>query len=116
MQTNRSELLCMVEFAINNSEHLATKYTHVFMNYGRHPLTPFGRTILPLRELGIDMPDVEFLSLQMEEVWANALQNLTEARDRFKSYADLKRVEKKYKLEDMVMLRSNIMPPVFGVR
>jgi hypothetical protein len=88
MQTNWSELLCMVEFAINNSKHSSTKYTPFFTVYWRHPLTPFARTVLPLKDLGLDMPGVEFLSSQMEEVWANALQNLKEARDRLKSYAD----------------------------
>jgi hypothetical protein len=59
MQTNWSELLCMVKFAINNSKHSSTKDTPFFMTFGRHPLTPFARTVLPLKELGLDMPSVE---------------------------------------------------------
>jgi transposase InsO family protein len=49
MQTNWSHLLCMVEFAINNSKHSATKFTPFFMNFGRHPLTPLAREMLPLK-------------------------------------------------------------------
>jgi hypothetical protein len=62
MQTNWSELLCMVEFAINNSKHSSTRFTPFFMNFGRHPLTPLARSILPLKKLGMDMPGVEFLT------------------------------------------------------
>jgi hypothetical protein len=45
------------------------------MNFGRHPLTPLAREMLPLRELGMYMPGVEFVSQQMEEVWVNAVRN-----------------------------------------
>jgi hypothetical protein len=60
MQTNWCQLLCMAEFAINNTKHSATRFTPFFMNFGRHPLTPLARTMLPLRDRGMDMPCVEF--------------------------------------------------------
>jgi hypothetical protein len=52
----------------------------------------------------------------MEDVWVTAVHNLTVARDRFKSYADSGRIEKEYKLEVQVLLRSKYLRPVFGVR
>jgi hypothetical protein len=60
MQTNWGELLCMVEFAINNSKHSFTRFTPFFMKFGRHALTPLARTVLPLQEFGLYMPGVEF--------------------------------------------------------
>jgi hypothetical protein len=93
MQTNWSELLCMIEFAINNSKHSSTKFTPFFMNNGRHPLTLFARELIPLKRDHQDMPGVQFLTAQMKDVWAPALQTLIAARDRFKSYADAKRKE-----------------------
>jgi hypothetical protein len=67
------------------------------MNFGRHPLTPLAREMLPLRELGMDMPGVEFLSQQMEEVWVNTVRNLRAAQDRFKSYADNNLIDRQKK-------------------
>jgi hypothetical protein len=84
------------------------------MNFGRHPLTPLARAMLPLCELGMDMPSVEILSQQ--EVWVNAVRNLRVAQDRFKSYADNNLIDRQYKLRDEVLLRSKFLRPVFGVR
>jgi hypothetical protein len=44
----------------------------------------------------MDMPGVEYLSQLMEDIWVNAITNLTLARDRFNSYADAGRVEIEY--------------------
>jgi hypothetical protein len=54
----------MVEFAINNSKHSSTRLTPFFMNFGRHALTPLARFLLPLQELGLDMPGVEFCHIK----------------------------------------------------
>jgi hypothetical protein len=116
MQSNWGELLCMVEFAINNSKHSATKFTPFFMNFGRHPLSPFARELVPLKENHSDMPGVSFMTAQMEEVWAQALRNLIVARDRFKSYADAGKMEIEFKCGDMVMLRTKFLKPVFGAK
>jgi hypothetical protein len=64
----------------------------------------------------MDMPGVEFLSQQMEDIWATAIHNLTVARDRFKSYADAGRKEMEYVQHQEVILRSKYIRPVFGVR
>ena len=106
----------MVEFAINNSKHSSTKFTPFFMNNGRHPLTPFARELIPLKKDHQDMPGVQFLTAQMEDVWATALQNLIAARDRSKSYVDAKRKEVIFEEDEQVMLRSKFIKPVFGVR
>jgi hypothetical protein len=90
----------MVKFAINNYKHSSTRFTPFFMNFGRHALTPLARTLLPLKELGLDMPGVVFLSQQMEDVWVTAVHNLAAAQDRFKSYADTGRIEKQYELHE----------------
>jgi hypothetical protein len=68
MQTNWSELLCMVEFAINNSKHSSTRFTPFFMNFGRHPLTPLAQSILPLKILGHGYAGFGILSQRMEDV------------------------------------------------
>jgi hypothetical protein len=86
------------------------------MNFGRHPLTPLAKSFVPLLELGMDMPGVEYLSQLMEDIWVNAITNLTLARDRFKSYADAGRKEIEYVKGQEVLLRSKYLRPVFGVR
>ena len=64
----------------------------------------------------MDMPGVEYLSQQMEDIWVNAITNLAIARDRFKSYADAGRVEIEFVKGQEVLLRSNYGRPLFGVR
>jgi hypothetical protein len=64
----------------------------------------------------MDMPGVEYLSQLMEDIWVNAITNLTLARDRFNSYADAGRVEIEYVKGQEVLLRSKYLRPVFGVR
>jgi hypothetical protein len=52
----------------------------------------------------------------MEDIWFTAIHNLTVARDSFKSYADAGRKEMEYVQHQEVLLRSNYLRPVFGVR
>jgi hypothetical protein len=53
------------------------------MNYGRHPLIPFARELILVKKDHQDMPGVQLLTAQIENVGATALQNLIAARDRF---------------------------------
>jgi hypothetical protein len=52
----------------------------------------------------------------MEDIWVFAVQNLRAAQDRYKSYADNNLIDKQYVVQDLVLLRSKFLRPVFGVR
>jgi hypothetical protein len=104
--------LSMVEFAMNNSLHAGLKHTPFFLNTGLNPLTPI---MLEALKLNADIdkvvqnhpskcPSAVHYLLSKEMALKHAMEQLTKARDRYKSYADAKRSDPTYKVGDQVLL------------
>ena len=99
----------MVEFAMNNSVHAGLKYTPFFLNFGLHPVTPIMLEAIKLTKESISKdtskcPAAKHYLLAREEAFKHAMDQLSKARDRYKSYADAKRTDPTYKKGDFVLL------------
>jgi hypothetical protein len=106
LQNTWDKLLPMVEFAINNSRQDSTQETPFFLNYGRHPNTPFSvqfpkrKTAAPAEKV----PAALRIAEDMQHALQKAKQCLEAARQRQKKYADTRRSPVLVKLNDMVLL------------
>jgi hypothetical protein len=101
--------LSMVEFAMNNSVHAGLKHTPFFLNFGLHPVTPIMLEAIKLTKESISKdtskcPSAKHYLLAREEAFKHAMNHLSKARDRYKSYADAKRTDPTYKKGDLVLL------------
>ena len=110
-QDNWDLLLPMAEFAINNSVHASTKYTPFFLNSGQHPLNPLTmasqvghRKSRRVGQTSIQLPAVHAFVKNISETLHQAKVHLKQARDRQKSYADKRRREASFSIDDLVLL------------
>src|ERR1051325_4382026 len=104
---NWDELLPAVEFAYNNSKQISTGYSPFELDCGRSPLTP-GNISQPSNVAAAD---------EMITEWNNTLKfasdNLIQAQNQQKKYANQHRRYFVFKLGDKVLLSSqNIQDPV----
>ena len=97
-----SETLSLVEFSMNNSMHASLQQTPFFLNFHQHPLTPI--MIETLVEDKISCAEALRTQKNYREVLDFAMQQLKAARDRMKSYADAKRSEASFTLNQLVLL------------
>ena len=95
------KLLPLVEFAINSSPHSHTKHTPFFLTYGRNPLTP---SDIDLRMFDSENPDASAYLRRHRLALDAAKQALTNAVQRYKSYADQKRTDRCFAVGDEVLL------------
>jgi transposase InsO family protein len=94
--------LSMVEFAMNNSQHASLKYTPFFLNTGRHPITPIMAECMQAEKVKCSRA-MQFTT-DRQAVLKHAVEQITIARDRYKSYADAHRVDMQFEKDQMVLL------------
>ncbi|KAH9296564.1 hypothetical protein KI387_040152, partial [Taxus chinensis] len=94
------EYLPLVEFAYNNTYHASLKMAPFEALYGRKCRTPVSWDSIEDRE--VIGPEI---LTEMEQQVKLIRECLKEAADRQKSYADLKRVDRKFELGEKFFLR-----------
>jgi hypothetical protein len=92
----------MVEFCMNNSVHAGLKHTPFFLNAGLHPITPIMLETLQKEKLSCDKSFSH--SAARKHAFDFAMQQLKMAKDRYKSYADSKRIDVHFEVGQKVLL------------
>lgn len=92
-QDNWVSLLPFAEFSFNNSINASTKTSPFMANYGFNPRMDF---------LNLDNAYVK----DINEVLEKLKDNLSKAQERQKFYADKKRIDKNFKINDLVLLNT----------
>lgn len=100
LQDDWDDHLSLAEFAYNNSFQESVKATPFYLNYGRHPNTP------PMIAASSSTPAAAHLVNTLNERVQHAKRMLQSAQDRQKSYADKRRRECAYKVDDLVLLNT----------
>ena len=97
-----TEVLPVVEFAVNNTPNRTTGYTAFYLNYGFHPLSP--AQMLSKTEATNNEAVQQFIS-RLQQDFQTALQQLTQAGEAMKRFADRRRREESvYRPGDLVLL------------
>ena len=94
--------LVAIEFAYNNSIQASTGYTPFYLNYGRHPETPFdiqGSTVVPPKD-----KDAAAFVERIANDLSTAKHNIARAQERQAKAADKKRRDHTFRVGDKVML------------
>ena len=107
-QNDWDERLAMVEFAYNNSVQSSSGYTPFYLCYGRHPVSP--AQLVVQVETKNEAAD-SFLE-QLHQDVDQAVQNLRQAQERQKRYADRRRRVMEFEVGDEVLLSTRNLTPV----
>jgi hypothetical protein len=99
-QRDWDEHLDAAEFAINNSYQESVKETPFMLNYGFHPNTPLSLLV----EQNSNVPAAKSLVQRIADGIARARVMMRAAQDRYKAYADRKRIDTRFVVGDEVML------------
>ncbi|KAJ9521574.1 hypothetical protein QJQ45_008903 [Haematococcus lacustris] len=102
-QSDWSEHLDMVEFAINNSWHESLQNTPFFLNYGEHPLTPASEG------LPRSGPKAHSFVQGILQAIKKAKQCWAEAQQKMKAREDGRRRHVSYNPEQLIMLSTENM-------
>ena len=96
------EVLPVVEFAVNNTPNQTTGYTAFYLNYGFHPLSP-AQMLSKTEETNNEA--VQQFTTRLQQDFQTALQQLTQAGEAMKRFADRRRREEPvYRPGDLVLL------------
>ena len=100
-QDDWDDLLPIVELAMNNAVSASTGQTPYFVNYGFHPRVP-SSVIQPSPEVRSPLA-IDFHERSLK-VQTDVRKRIATAQDRQKKYADEKRQEVKFEVNDKVLL------------
>ena len=95
-------LLPAAAFAINNAKSATTGQSPFFLNYGRHPHTPFTRELASAHGLGT--PAASDLATAISAALVKAKQSMEAAQQRQKFYYDRNKTEMSLAVGQHVML------------
>jgi len=133
-QDDWDEFLASAEFAINNAHQESVQNTPFVLNYGRHPRIPLTAPFDCIRRLDEEqgvrlpvdkhtgqfkVPAAQRFLARMQETLKAARDAMHEAQNRQKQYADLRKSERSFAVEDMVMLNAkyiNLKKPAEATR
>ena len=101
----------MVEYAYNNSVHSSSGYTPFYLCYGRHPLSP----VQLLSQVESKNAIANAFLRQVEEDMTHAVEQLRRAQEQQKKYADKRRRDVEFQVEDEVLLSTKTFPVVVVV-
>ena len=97
-----TEVLLVVEFAVNNTPNRTTGYMAFYLNYGFHPLSP---AQMLSRIEAMNNEAVQHFTVRLQQDFQTALQQLMQAGEAMKRFADRKRHdEPMYSPGDLVLL------------
>lgn len=99
-QTNWDKLLGLVEFAINNSYHESIKTTPFSLIYVKPPKLP----IVSIHGVDDASPSALEYAHTVHDLLKFAKQCLTDAQQRYKHYADNKRMHIQFNKDDKILL------------
>jgi hypothetical protein len=108
-QSDWDTLLPFASFAFNNSVHESTGYTPFHLNHGHHPNLPTTWEVYKSVQSDKEMPargkcpGAETYFYRVQEAIQVARCTLESSQQRQKAYADVKRREVKYNLEDKIL-------------
>ena len=91
------------EFACNNAQQKSTKLSPFFLNYGYHPLTP---ATLLLEKVESTVQAVDDFTTRMTNLLTKAQDAIREAQVQQTRYANEKRREESFEIDEMVLLSS----------
>ena len=91
------------EFAFNNAQQKSTRLSPFFLNYGYHPLTP---ATLLLEKVESTVQAVEDFTTTMTNLLTKAQDAIREAQLQQIKYANEKRCEESFDIDEMVLLSS----------
>jgi transposase InsO family protein len=95
-------LLPMAEFAINNARHTSTGFSPFFLNYGRHPRTPFDNRFPSVQSV----PAAEARHAVLHEALTRARVAINEAQQRQQHAYNRGKKPASYTVGDLVLLSS----------
>ena len=97
----------MVEFAVNNTPNGTTGYTAFYLNYGFHPLSP-AQMLSKTEETNNEA--VHQFTQRLQQDFQAALQQLIQAGEAMKRFADRRRREEPvYRPGDLVLLSTRYL-------
>jgi hypothetical protein len=96
------KLLSSAEFAMNNSVHSSLHKTPFFLVFGQHPLTPLAAEMLI--EDKVACARAFSFAQERKQAFHQAMQQLTMARDRYKSYKDANLKDVSFEVGQQVLL------------
>ena len=99
-QTNWEDYLPILEFAYNSAKHVSTKFSPFMLMYGFQPRSPVAVGLATEKLHHVK----DFLQDHMDMLQF-ARQNVRQAQDRYKKYADEKRRQVVFDEGDYVFLR-----------
>src|SRR6201999_2994525 len=102
-QNNWDKHLTAAEFACNNAQQKLTKLSPFFLNYGYHPLTP---ATLLLEKVESTVQAVNDFTTRMTNLLTKAQDAIREAQVQQTRYANEKRREELFEIDEMVLLSS----------
>ena len=117
------DTLPLLAFAYNNAVNDSTGYTPFFLNYGFHPRIPCVLNLPPPEKDSKEPQKYVFHKVETAadacESMAHALQvaknKLSQAQDNQKKYADAKRVDIQFKLDEYVLLSTKTLKGVYKI-
>ena len=102
-----TEVLPVVEFAVNNTPNRMTGYTAFYLNYGFHPLSP-AQMLSRIEETNNEA--VHQFTTRLQQDFQTALQQLMQAGEAMKRFADRRRWEESvYRPGDLVLLSTRYL-------
>jgi hypothetical protein len=92
--------LAAAEFALNNAKNQSTGHSPFFLNYHRHPVTPFQRELALTRSV----PAAEASADSLQDALIRAKRDMEAAQQRQKAYHDQNKIQISFNPGDMVLL------------
>jgi len=109
-------LLPLVAFAINNSKHTATGFSPFYLNYGRHPHTPFTRVIRHHTIESCKIPAAADRIKRIHEALALATECIRHAQHRMAEAYNQHKVDVQFAIDDYVYMNAKNLKRGAGVK
>jgi len=109
-------LLPVAAFAMNNSKHSATGFSPFYLNYGRHPHTPFTRVIRHYTIQNCRIPAAASRIKLIHEALATAKDCIQRAQQRMTDAYNQHKVDVQFAVNDYVYMNAKNLKRGAGVK